>query len=201
MRDHVASVLALTLALALAGGCGGAARPDGSTGLLPAGSAAPDLSAPDQTGKVRRIAEERGHPLIVYFYPKDGTPGCTKEACAFRDAWDRYRKAGVQIFGVSADDAKSHEQFAKEQHLPFPIVADPAHAWSAAFGVSTKLGMDSRVSFLIDPSGTVAHVYPKVDPALHADEVLKDAAALTPPAAPAAPARGSGSSSPTPTTP
>jgi thioredoxin-dependent peroxiredoxin len=184
-RDRSPLVLALTLALLTGGAgslvaCGGASRPDGQAGLLPAGSAAPDLSAPDQTGKVRRIAEEKGHPLVVYFYPKDGTPGCTKEACAFRDAWDRYKQAGVEIFGVSADDQKSHEQFAKEQHLPFPIVADPQHAWSTAFGVSTKLGMDSRVSFLIDPSGKVARVYPKVDPALHADDVLKDAAALMP---------------------
>jgi thioredoxin-dependent peroxiredoxin len=166
------------LAVVVSAGCGAASRPDGGSGLLPAGSAAPDLSAVDQTGKTRRIAEERGHPLIVYFYPKDGTPGCTKEACAFRDTWDRYQQAGVQIFGVSADDQKSHEQFAKEQHLPFPIVADPGHAWSAAFGVSTRLGMDARVSFLIDGSGKVTKVYPNVDPAVHADQVLKDAAGL-----------------------
>jgi peroxiredoxin Q/BCP len=178
-----AFVLALALAFPLAG-CGAAKRNDGGTGLLPSGSMAPDLAAPDQTGKVRRIAEEHGHPLVVYFYPKDGTPGCTKEACAFRDSWERYQKAGVQIFGVSADDQKSHEQFAKEQHLPFPIVADPAHAWSTAFGVTTKLGMDMRVSFLIDGGGKVAKVYPNVDPALHADEVLKDAAGLGPAKAP-----------------
>jgi peroxiredoxin Q/BCP len=171
----------LALALTLAAlGCGAAARPDGGSGLLAAGSAAPDLAAPDQTGKSRRIAEERGHALVVYFYPKDGTPGCTKEACAFRDAWERYQKAGVQIFGVSADDQKSHEAFAREEHLPFPIVADPGHAWATAFGVSTRLGMDARVSFLIDPAGKVARVYPDVDPGLHADQVLKDAAALTP---------------------
>ena len=174
-------VLALTLTLA---GCSASTRADGGVGLLPSGAAAPDLAATDQTGKVRRITEERGHPLVVYFYPKDGTPGCTKEACAFRDQWERYQKAGVQIFGVSADDQKSHEQFAKEQHLPFPIVADPSHAWSAAFGVSTKLGMDSRVSFLIDAGGKVAKIYPHVDPALHADEVLKDAADLSPAKAP-----------------
>ena len=173
------SALVLAGALALCS-CGATARPGGGSGLLAAGSAAPDLAAPDQTGKTRRIAEERGHALIVYFYPKDGTPGCTREACAFRDAWERYQKAGVQIFGVSADDQRSHETFAKEQHIPFPIVADPGHAWSAAFGVSTKLGMDSRVSFLIDPAGKVAKVYPDVDPGLHADEVLKDAAALGP---------------------
>ena len=177
MRPHVLPlVLGLTVAL---GGCGAATRPDGGSGLLPAGSMVPDLSGPDQSGKMQRVSDERGHPLIVFFYPRDGTPGCTKEACAFRDAWERYQKAGVQIFGVSADDQKSHEQFAKEQRLPFPIVADPAHAWSAAFGVSTRLGMDSRVSFLIDGSGKVARVYPDVDPGLHADEVLKDAAAVS----------------------
>ena len=170
---HVSRALVLPALLALAG-CGGSAN------LLAAGTAAPDLAAADQAGKMHRIADERGHALVVYFYPKDGTPGCTKEACAFRDAWERYQKAGVQIFGVSSDDAKSHEQFAKEQHLPFPIVADPAHAWSAAFGVSTKLGMDSRVSFLIDRSGKVARIYPDVDPGLHAEEVLKDAASLSP---------------------
>jgi thioredoxin-dependent peroxiredoxin len=186
MTDLRLPVLSLTLALALGGlaGCGSATRPDGGSGLLPVGSSVPDLSAPDQTGAVRRIEAERGHALVVYFYPKDGTPGCTKEACAFRDAWERYQKAGVQIFGVSSDDAKSHEQFAKEQHLPFPIVADPGHAWSTAFGVSTKLGMDSRVSFLLDGTGKVVRVYPNVDPGIHAEEVLKDAAALSKPAAP-----------------
>jgi peroxiredoxin Q/BCP len=178
---RTSTTLPLTLAVALplsVAACGASHRPDGGSGLLPVGSAVPDLSGPDQAGKVHRVAEEHGHPLVVYFYPKDGTPGCTREACAFRDAWDRYQKAGVQIFGVSADDQKSHEQFAKDQKIPFPIVADPSHAWSAAFGVSTKLGMDARVSFLVDPSGKVAKVYPNVDPGLHADEVLKDAASL-----------------------
>jgi peroxiredoxin Q/BCP len=166
LRSALIAVIALT-------GCSSS-----SAALLPAGSAAPDLGGTDQQGKAHRIADEHGHPLVVYFYPKDGTPGCTKEACAFRDTWDRFQKAGVQIYGVSADDQKSHEAFAKEEKLPFPILADPGHAWSTAFGVPTKLGMDSRVSFLIDPSGKIAKVYPNVDPAIHADEVLKDAAAL-----------------------
>jgi peroxiredoxin Q/BCP len=185
-------VLSITFVAALGGlavaGCGAVTRPDGGSGLLPVGAVAPDLSAPDQTGTTQRIQAERGHALVVYFYPRDGTPGCTKEACAFRDAWDRYKKAGVQIFGVSSDDAKSHDQFAKEQRLPFPIVSDPGHAWSSAFGVSTKLGMDARVSFLIDGSGKVARVYPDVDPGIHAEEVLKDAVTMgTAPPNPAAP--------------
>jgi peroxiredoxin Q/BCP len=159
-------------------GCGAATRPDGGVGLLPIGAAAPDLAAPDQAGKGHRISEEHGHALVVYFYPKDGTPGCTKEACAFRDAWDKYKNANVQVFGVSADEAKSHAEFAKEQKLPFPILADPEHHWASAFGVKTTLGMDSRVSFLLDKNGKVAKVYPDVDPAIHADEVLRDVAAL-----------------------
>jgi peroxiredoxin Q/BCP len=159
-------------------GCGAVSRPDGGEGHLPVGSAAPDLAAVDQDGKERRLTAERGHPVVVYFYPKDGTPGCTKEACAFRDAWDKYKQAGVQVFGVSTDDAKSHAEFAKEHKITFPLLADPDGVWTKAFGVSTTLGMASRVSFLIDASGKVAKVYPDVDPGVHADEVLKDAAAL-----------------------
>ena len=158
--------------------CGPVQRPDGGHGLLPIGAAAPDLSAADQNGQVHRLSDERGHAVVVYFYPKDGTPGCTKEACAFRDAWNRFKDKNVQVFGVSADDQASHADFAKEKKLPFPILADPDHRWASAFGVSTTLGMDSRVTFLIDPAGKVAKVYPDVDPALHADEVLGDAAAI-----------------------
>lgn len=168
-------VVASALSLAA---CGAAQRPDGGEGLLPVGSPGPDVSAVDQNGKAHKLTEERGHPVIVYFYPKDGTPGCTKEACAFRDTWSRFSEAGVQVFGVSADDQKSHEQFAKEEKLPFPILADPEQKWISAFGVKTRLGMASRVSFLLDKDGKVARIYPDVDPAFHADEVLKDAAAL-----------------------
>lgn len=164
------------LALAVVG-CGATRRPDGGEGLLPIGSDAPALSAVDQNGKEHRLADEKGRPVVVYFYPKDGTPGCTAEACAFRDAWDKFTTANVQVFGVSTDDAKSHEEFAKEQKLPFPILADPDEKWLRAFGVPSRLGMASRVSFLIDAKGKVAKVYPNVDPGIHADEVLKDAEA------------------------
>ncbi|MCK6588584.1 MAG: peroxiredoxin [Polyangiaceae bacterium] len=159
-------------------GCGAVSRPDGGEGLLPVGSTVPDLAALDQDGKERRLTAERGRPMIVFFYPKDGTPGCTKEACAFRDAWDRYKQAGIAVFGVSTDDVASHAEFAKEHKITFPLLADPEGTWTKAFGVSTTLGMASRVSFLIDANGKVAKVYPDVDPGVHADEVLKDAAAL-----------------------
>ncbi len=177
----VGSLLALLVA------CGASRRPDGGEGLLPVGADAPDVSAPDQTGAVKSLSAERGRPVVVFFYPKDGTPGCTKEACAFRDAWDKYQAAGVQVFGVSADDVKSKEQFAKEERLPFPILADPEHTWSAAFGVDTKLGMMERVSFLIAPDGKVAKVYPDVDPGVHANAVLEDVTAQQWTATPASP--------------
>lgn len=159
-------------------GCGATTRPDGGEGPLPVGSKAPELSAVDQHGKAHKLSEELGHPTVVYFYPKDGTPGCTKEACAFRDTWDRFVQAKVQVLGISSDDQKSHEQFAKEEKLPFPILADPDHTWAKAFGVPIHLGMTSRVSFLLDAEGKVAKIYPDVDPALHADQVLKDASTL-----------------------
>jgi peroxiredoxin Q/BCP len=169
-------VVSATLALAL-GGCGATARPDGGEGLLNAGADAPNVSAVDQHGKEQSLAKERGHAVIVYFYPKDATPGCTKEACAFRDTWNKFTAANVQVFGVSEDDQKSHEEFAKEQNLPFPILADANGTWLRAFGVPSRFGMASRVSFLIDANGKVVKVYPDVDPAIHADEVLKDATA------------------------
>ena len=171
MRLVLPALFTLTLA-----GCGATRRPDGGEGLLAVGADAPDLSAVDQNGKTHKLGDERGHPVIVYFYPKDGTPGCTKEACAFRDAWNKFTAANVQVLGVSTDDAKSHEEFAKEQKLPFPILADPNSEWLHAFGVPSRLGMASRVSFLIDANGKIAKVYPDVDPGVHADEVLKDAA-------------------------
>lgn len=161
-------------------GCSSAqTRPDGGQGLLPVGSPAPDLFAPDQNGALQRLSDQRGRAVVVYFYPKDGTPGCTQEACAFRDAWEKFKVANVMVFGVSTDDRASHESFAREHNLPFPILSDPEQTWLQAFGVSTTAGMASRVTFLISPDGKIAKVYPDVDPGVHADEVLKDAAALT----------------------
>jgi peroxiredoxin Q/BCP len=161
------------LAMMALGGCT-------SSSLLAVGQRPPaTLSAVDQKGTSHAIGDQKGKPLVVYFYPADGTPGCTAEACAFRDAWEGYTAAGVMIFGVSGDDQRSKEQFAKEEKLPFPILADPEHTWSAAFGVGTTFGMMDRVTFLLDANGEVAKVYPDVDPGVHAKEVLDDAKRLT----------------------
>ncbi len=147
-------------------------------GLLAAGTAAPDFSAPDQTGATHTLADERGHVVVLYFYPRDMTPGCTREACAFRDAWDRYQQAGVTVFGVSTDDVDSHRAFAQEHELPFSLLADPDGHIADAYGVRHAGGFDQRVTFVIDGSGTIAHVFERVDPGVHADEVLSVIAAL-----------------------
>jgi peroxiredoxin Q/BCP len=184
------------IALASLIGCGATVRPDGGSGLLPVGATAPDVFAADQHGAIQRLSDQRGRAVVVYFYPKDGTPGCTQEACAFRDAWDRFKQANVQVFGVSADSRESHESFANQHRLPFPILVDTEQTWAKAFGVPVKLGMASRVTFLIDPDGKVAKVYPDVDPGVHADEVLKDAAQLTGAALPVEPAPAASASAP-----
>ncbi|MGK3992661.1 peroxiredoxin [Sorangium sp. So ce1024] len=163
--------------------------------MLPVDAPAPDLFAADQNGAIQRLSDQRGRAVVVYFYPKDGTPGCTEEACAFRDAWDRFKQANVQVFGVSSDSRESHEKFATEHRLPFPILVDADRTWANAFGVPTRLGMTARVTFLISPDGKVAKVYPDVDPGVHAEEVLNDAAQLTGAALPLSPA-GSGSAAP-----
>jgi len=173
--------LALSIALAVptvAGtvGCSSTERPDGGSGLLHEGASVPPLQATAHDGSQIDLA--RGEETrVVYFYPKDATPGCTKEACAFRDAWERYRTAGISVIGVSADSLESHRIFADEHRLPFPLVSDEDGRWAQAFGVPTTMGMTKRVTFLLH-AGKVAKRYPDVDPALHADEVLRDAQAL-----------------------
>jgi len=165
-------IASLTLAL----GCGSVQRPDGGEGLLPVGAMVPELTRRDHAGA--EVALRNGGVSVVYFYPRDGTPGCTREACAFRDAWERYRAAEVRVIGVSSDSDERHRAFAREHELPFSLVSDPDHTWSKAFGVSTVAGMDKRVSFLVDEAGKVAKVYEDVDPGVHANELLSDIAQL-----------------------
>jgi peroxiredoxin Q/BCP len=165
------TLLALSIALLCA--CGAQVRPDGGKGLLPVGSALPALTQNDHKGD--RVALREGVPTLVYFYPRAGTPGCTKEACAFRDAWQRYETAGLRVVGVSGDDQEDQAAFAKEHDIPFSLIADDEHVWSSAFGVGSFIGLDSRVSFLADAHGKVVKVYNDVDPGVHAAEVLEDA--------------------------
>lgn len=146
--------------------------------LLSAGASLPTLQGHDQDGQLRELTLERGHPVLVYFYPKDGTPGCTKEACAFRDVWDRYHQASVSLYGVSLDDRASHQHFAAEHRIPFPLITDTDGAWAHAFGVPVKSSKAARVSFLFDSNGKLSRVYTDVDPGVHANQVLQDIARL-----------------------
>ncbi|HVW30063.1 MAG TPA: peroxiredoxin [Polyangiaceae bacterium] len=150
-----------------------AKRPDGGSGLLALGAAAPDFAAKDASGKVVHLSDFNGSPRVVYFYPKDETPGCTKEACAFRDTYEKFKAKGVVVFGVSRDTEKSHDEFRAAHELPFPLAADPDGAVQKAYGVPSMMpNVASRVSFLVGRDGKVEHVFEKVDPVVHADEVL-----------------------------
>jgi len=154
-------------------------RPDGGSGLLPVGAKAPEVTAETASGEMLLLSHLRGQPVAVYFYPKDETPGCTTQACAFRDAWARLSAAGVQVIGVSRDTAESHRGFRKKHALPFPLAADPDGRMQTAYGVPSKLpGIAKRVTFLVGRDGKIAKVWPDVDPALDADRVLAAAAKL-----------------------
>ena len=138
-----------------------------------AGQAAPAFSSVDQDGKAITLASFKGHPVVLYFYPKDDTPGCTKEACSFRDGYAAIQATGAVILGVSADDAKSHKAFAEKFHLPFQLVADADHKIIDAYGVKMPLlNMAKRTTFIIDKDGVVRKVFEGVSPATHEPEVL-----------------------------
>lgn len=174
---RVTSCLALALLSFTAVACGPVKRPDGGQGLLPIGAAAPEVVGHDSDRHEVRLSALRGRPVVVYFYPQDGTPGCTKEACAFRDAWTRLEAADVQVIGVSTNSASSHEEFQKKQRLPFALASDDGKV-GEAYGVKKNLWGFDRVSFLVDREGKVAHVWPSVDPAVHADDVVREASRL-----------------------
>ena len=116
-----------------------------------------------------------GHRLLL---PQDETPGCTKEACAFRDAWKQLEKADIAVVGVSSNSAERHKEFQAKHQLPFPLASDDSGEIGAAYGVSKKLWGYDRVTFLVDRNGKVAHVWPSVDPGIHANEVMAEAARL-----------------------
>lgn len=143
-----------------------------------AGSVAPEFQATTHTGEVVRLGELRGQAVVLFFYPKDDTPGCTKEACAFRDSYARFTKNGARVFGVSRDDAESHREFVAKHKLPFPLLLDEDGKIADAYGVSSVLGMNRRVTFVIDGAGRVAKVFPDVDPGTHAEAVLRAITAL-----------------------
>lgn len=145
------------------------------------GEPAPAFSLTDQNGKSHTLAGYSGKWLVLYFYPKDDTPGCTTEACNFRDDIFKFQEAGIAIAGVSLDDVESHQAFAEKYSLPFPLLADTDHAVAKAYGVLTSMGpmkFAKRETFIIGPDGKVAKHYGKVKPDEHSAEVLADVKSL-----------------------
>jgi thioredoxin-dependent peroxiredoxin len=146
--------------------------------VIAAGDAAPDFTAPTDDGSMLALSALRGRWVVLYFYPKDDTSGCTAQACDLRDQFPRFKKAGATILGLSPDSVASHKKFKAKYELPFTLVADTDHAIADAYGVWKEKSMygrkywgNERTTFLIDPAGRVARVFPKVKPEVHAAAV------------------------------
>jgi thioredoxin-dependent peroxiredoxin len=188
------AALAGVLLLAVYCGCGRpAARPDGGFGLLGVGAIAPEVVGYNLERREVRLTAQRGHYVVVYFYPMDGSPGCTTEACAFRDVWSRYEKANVTVLGVSSNSDARHQEFLRDRKLPFALASDESGAVAASYGVGKGLFGFERVSFLVDGEGRIARVWNDVDPGVHATEVLS--------AVPQAPSPSAGTPPPVPVVP
>ena len=148
--------------------------------MLKAGDKAPDFNAKDQDGNDVKLSDPKGTRVVLYFYPKDDTPGCTKEACSFRDADDVLRSKGIRVLGVSTDSEKSHQKFISKFQLPFDLLADTDKQIVESYGVWAEKSMYGkkymgtlRTTFLIDGDGKIVKIFDKVNVAEHADEVLE----------------------------
>lgn len=148
---------------------------------LKVGQLAPNFSLPDQKSKEHKLSDHKGCWVLVYFYPKDDTPSCTKEACSIRDNLPQFKKLEAKVFGINVNSVKSHKKFAEKYKLPFTLLADEDKVIVKKYGVWVKkkfMGREymgtMRTSFLIDPNGKIAKIYEKVNPEVHAQEVLND---------------------------
>lgn len=148
---------------------------------LEVGRKAPSFTLQDTDGSKVSLREDvRGHWTVLYFYPKDMTPGCTKQACSIRDHWSTLRRRRVKVFGISPDPVERHRKFTDKHDLPFPLLADEDHAVAERYGVwgekklygRTFMGI-RRTSFLVDPEGTIRHIWRKPKVAVHAEEILE----------------------------
>lgn len=155
-----------------------ALRQTGNAAEIPkAGQAAPSFSLPDQDTRTHTLADYRGQWLVLYFYPKNDTPGCTTEACNFRDDLFRLEQLGARVVGVSVDDSESHARFARKYNLPFPLLADKDGEVADRYGALRNLGLVKiarRYTFLIDPDGNIAKAYLDVDTSRHSQEIIDD---------------------------
>ena len=154
---------------------------------LTIGQSAPDFSLPDQNGQTHTLAQYRDRWVLLYFYPKDDTPGCTTEACGLRDAWPDFSQLDTVVLGVSTDSVASHKKFSEKYHLPFTLLADEQKVvvkmydvWAPKKFLGKEFLGTKRVSFLIDPSGQIVKIYDPVKPAAHTDEVKRDLENLRP---------------------
>lgn len=148
--------------------------------LLEAGSKAPDFALPNQDGQEVKLSDFAGQKVVVYFYPKDSTPGCTRQACAFAAAYEEFTRLGVPVIGISKDSVKSHQNFIAKQNLPFLLLSDPDRQAIEAYGVWQEKKLYGKVSmgvvrstFVIDENGVIEKVYPKVKPDTNAAEILE----------------------------
>jgi peroxiredoxin Q/BCP len=171
MKYAIVLIVLLILLIVVMMSRGNASEP------IPVGTAAPEFELPDQTGQLHSLEDYRDQWVVLYFYPKDDTPGCTTEACEFRDNIFAFREINAQILGVSFDDVESHLKFSEQHQLPFPLLADTEGKAAEAYGVKTRMfGMTvaKRQTFLIDPTGNIAKHYESVKPATHSEQVLAD---------------------------
>jgi len=143
--------------------------------MIKQGDQAIDFLAIDQNNQEHKLTDYRGNWVLLYFYPKDNTPGCTKEACAIRDVFSEFKKANVIVLGVSKDSVNSHQKFAQKYQLPFTLLVDKDKEISKKYQAE---GLFKRISYLINPQGNIAKIYPKVKPEEHAQEVLSDLAIM-----------------------
>ena len=149
--------------------------------MLKIGDEAPNFSLKDQNGKTHKLSDYKGRKLVLYFYPKDSTPGCTKEACAFRDIFEDYKKHNIAVLGVSKDTEKSHKNFIEKHKLPFDLLIDEKRDVLEKYGAWTKKSLYGkifmgiqRITYVIDERGKILKAYPKVKPDEHAKQILKD---------------------------
>jgi thioredoxin-dependent peroxiredoxin len=152
--------------------------------MIAEGAPAPDFTLTSDGGETVTLSQFRGRTVVLYFYPKDDTPGCTRQACGIRDAWDEFERSGAVVLGISPDNARSHAKFREKYGLPFALLADEDHAVAEGYGVWVEkkfagkryMGVE-RSTFVIDPDGNVAEVMRRVKPNGHADQVLAALAA------------------------
>lgn len=149
--------------------------------VLSKGMKAPEFELKDSEGNIHHLSDYKGQTIVIYFYPKDDTPGCTKEACSFRDSYADFREAGVEVIGISPDTVNSHTKFANKYDLPFTLLADPEHEVCEAFGVwglKKSFGREYegvyRTTFIIGPEGEIKRVFENVKPSDHSQEVLEE---------------------------